>query len=96
MSRSAPASIINANARTHIGASQNLDELNIAPGAVVTLGSPIPSPLPNGDDWNDPSLDSLADGSQQSVPEPGAITLLCLAASLLGFRQRRRMQRSLS
>lgn len=73
-------SIINANATTHIGASQNLDELNIGPGAVVTLGSPIPSPLP--------------DDTSQRVPEPTAISLLCFAAGWLGLRPRRRGRHS--
>lgn len=82
-------SIINANATTHIGASKTLAELNVGPGATVTLGSPIPAPIPD-----DLSLDALTSGSQQSVPEPSALALLCFAASLIGFRPRRRMQRS--
>ncbi len=84
-------SIINANATTHIGASQTLAELNIGPVAVVTLGSPIPSPAPIGEDWSDPSLDSLAADSPQAVPEPTAMGLLCFATGLLGLRPRRRM-----
>ena len=84
-------SIINANATTNIGASQNLAELNIGPGATVTLGSPIPSPLPEGNDWNAPSLDSLSAESPQTVPEPTAIGLLCSVLAVMGFGRRRRM-----
>ncbi len=76
----AGANIVNANGgATNFNVSETLAELNIANGAVVTLGAAAPAPFAGEH--------SLAAGSA-AVPEPGAMSLLVLGT--LGFFGRRR------
>ena len=72
------SNILNANAgMTNIGVSQTFGELNIADGAVVTLGTPVMAPAP-----------ALMESGAAAVPEPGTLALLVLGA--LGLAGRRR------
>ena len=81
---------VNANASANFEASQTLTGLNIADGAVVTLGTvPPPAPSPAFDAPFDAGLD-LAGNVGQAVPEPGSVALLIGGTlTLLGLRRRK-------
>jgi hypothetical protein len=85
-------SIINANAVTNIGASQTLEELNIGPGAVVTLTA-TSSPFSDGDLWNSAPRDFKVGDSMPVVPEPSTLALLFSGIALLARRPARRSAR---
>ncbi len=81
---------VNANASANFEASQTLPALNIADGAVVTLGTvPPPAPSPAFDAPFDAGL-NLAGNAGQAVPEPGSVALLIGGTlTLLGLRRRK-------
>ena len=81
---------VNANASANFEASQTLPALNIADGAIVTLGTvPPPAPSPAFDSPFDAGLD-LAGNASPAVPEPGsAMLILSGLGALLGLRRRR-------
>ena len=69
---------MNANGgTTNFGVSQTLGALNIADGAVVTLGTPVMAPAP-----------ALMESGAAAVPEPGTLALLVLGALGLACRRR--------
>ena len=82
---------VNANASANFEVSQTLPALNIADGAVVTLGAvslPPPPPALAFDSPFDAGLD-LAGNAGQAVPEPGsAMLILSGLGALLGLRRR--------
>ena len=77
------SSTINANAATHINASQTLAALNIADGVDVTFGDGLPFVGP-------PDKSAGFGGGVALVPEPGSMGLLLVGAlGLLGRRRRK-------
>ncbi len=76
-------SSIIANAETNISVSQTLVSLTIGPGAVVTVGFPLPAGAPP-----EAGLDASLAGAAQAVPEPGTAALLLGGMlALLGLRR---------
>ncbi len=78
-------STLNVDAITNFGVSQTLAALDIADGAIATLGAPGMAPEPEFDG-------GFAGNTVQAVPEPGAFALL-LSGLATAFGRRRRMKR---
>ena len=72
------ASVINAGAEVNISVSQTLGALNIADGAVVTLGD-LPPPAPA---FAEGLGGDFVESNAQAVPEPGSLALLLLGGVL--------------
>ena len=80
-------STINASAETNISVDQTLAALNIAGGAVVTFGAPLPQ-APAAFAESFVGGDSV-EGAVQAVPEPGSIALLMSGLAAVFARRRR-------